>query len=100
MSEFPFLLLSLASGFAIGSVFFIGLWLTTRRVLQSRHPAMLALGSFLARSLVAVGGFYLIARRGDWRAVIAAVIGFLAARFLAMRFHRNPEKSRGAVDGS
>jgi F1F0 ATPase subunit 2 len=83
MSESLVLLISLAAGFLIGAVFFAGLWMTTRRVLRSRHPAILSLASFLGRSLVAAGGFYLVARQGDWRAVIAAALGFLAARFAA-----------------
>jgi len=83
MSESLFLLLSLVGGGLIGAVFFAGLWLTTRQVLRSRHPALLTLASFLGRSLTAAGGFYLIARNGDWRAVVAAAAGFLAARFAA-----------------
>ena len=83
MSESLFLLLSLTGGGLIGAVFFAGLWLTPRQVLRSRHPAVLTLASFLGRSLVAAGGFYLIARRGDWRAVVAAAAGFLAARLAA-----------------
>ena len=83
MSESLFLLLSLAAGGLIGAVFFAGLWLTTRQVLRSRHPALLTLASFLGRSLFAAGGFYLIARQGDWREVVAAAAGFLAARLAA-----------------
>ena len=56
MSESLFLLLSLVGGGLIGGVFFAGLWLTTRQVLHSRHPALLTLASFLGRSLVAAGG--------------------------------------------
>lgn len=88
MSESLFLLLSLASGALIGAVFFAGLWLTTRGVLRSSHPALLSLASFLGRSLAAVGGFCLIARRGDWKAVVAAVLGFLAARLAATSLSR------------
>jgi F1F0 ATPase subunit 2 len=83
MNESLFLLLSLAGGGLIGIVFFGGLWLTARRVLHSRRPALLSLASFLGRSFLALGGFYLIAQAGDWRAVVAAALGFLAARFAA-----------------
>jgi F1F0 ATPase subunit 2 len=83
MSESLVLLLSLAAGGLIGAIFFAGLWLTTRQVLHSRCPTVLTLASFLGRSLIAVGGFYLVARQGDWKAVAAAALGFLAARFAA-----------------
>jgi F1F0 ATPase subunit 2 len=83
MSEPLVLLISLAAGCLIGAFFFAGLWMTTRQVLRSRRPAILSMASFLGRSLVAAGGFYLIARQGHWRAVVAAALGFLAARFAA-----------------
>ena len=83
MNESLYLLLSLAGGGLFGIVFFGSLWLTTRKVLHSRHPALLSLSSFLGRSSLALGGFYLIARGGDWKAVVAAALGFLAARFAA-----------------
>ena len=92
MSDSLFLPLSLAAGGLIGAGFFAGLWLTTRRLLRSRRPALLSLASFLGRSLFAAGGFYLIAHRGDWRAVVAAAVGFLAARMAATAL------SRGAAE--
>jgi F1F0 ATPase subunit 2 len=88
MSESLIVLLSLAGGGLIGTVFFGGLWMTTRRVLHSRHPAVLSLASFLGRTLISSAGFYLIARQGDWRAVVAAALGFLAARFAATALTR------------
>ena len=88
MTESINLLLSLAGGGLIGFVFFGGLWLTTRKVLHSRRPALLSLASFVGRSLLAVGGFYRFARQGDWKAVVAAAIGFLAARFAATALMR------------
>jgi F1F0 ATPase subunit 2 len=96
MSDLPFLLLAAAAGAATGLVFFGGLWLTTRKVLHSRHPALLSLASFLGRSAAAVAVFYLVARRADWKAVIAAAAGFLAARALLTLQVRRQTKHREA----
>ncbi len=95
MNELLSLLLALAAGAATGLVFFGGLWLTTRKVLHSRRPALLSLASFLGRSAAAVAVFYLVARSADWKAVVAAAAGFLAARMLLNRqvwkAKKNPE---------
>lgn len=88
MSDFLIWLLACLAGIALGGFFFGGLWWTVRRGASSRHPARLFVSSFLVRMVVAVGGFYLIAADGDWRRVIASLLGFLIARWLVVRWTR------------
>lgn len=76
--------LSLLAGLGLGGIFFGGLRLTVRRLPGARHPALLALASFLAR-LGAVGvGLYLLAPLG-WAALVAALAGILGARHVLVR---------------
>jgi F1F0 ATPase subunit 2 len=44
-------------------------------------------GSFLLRVGVAVAGFYLVSR-GDWRRLVACLVGFLIARVAITQFIR------------
>ena len=89
MSEPQFLLLlnavtGLASGLALGVVFFGGLWWTTQRLLHSRRPALLALTSLLVRMGCLAAGMYLITRIGAVAAVAAAA-GMLVVRSVIVR---------------
>ncbi len=76
-----------AGGAALGLVFFGGLWLTLRRGLGSPHAALWFLGSLLVRTAVVLGGFLLVAR-GDWRNLVACLIGFIVARLTLTHFLR------------
>jgi F1F0 ATPase subunit 2 len=95
MNEATSLTLALLAGSLLGAIFFGGLWWTIRRGLSSRSPAMLYLGSLLLRTLVAVAGFYFTSR-GDWRRLLACLLGFLAARIVATRISR-PPSAKGVI---
>jgi F1F0 ATPase subunit 2 len=84
---------ALLAGVASGAIFFGGLWWTIRRGLSSAMPAAWFIGSFVLRTGIVVAGFYFVCD-GDWRRLLAATLGFLAARSLLMRRHRLP---RGSV---
>jgi len=51
-------------GVLLGTFYFGGLWLTIKRLHCSQQPTLLSLGSFFARSLVCILGFYLIIGSG------------------------------------
>lgn len=76
--------IAIVVGLALGGFFFGGLWWTVRRLPTARHPAALALGSFLVRTAVTAGGIFLAAdgRLGPLAAALAAV---LVVRFVAVR---------------
>jgi F1F0 ATPase subunit 2 len=79
MNETVSLMSALLAGGALGAIFFGGLWWTIRGALPSHAPALWFLGSFIARTSIALGGVLLVTR-GDWRNAMACMLGFLAAR--------------------
>jgi F1F0 ATPase subunit 2 len=78
-----------AGGLVLGAVHFGGLWLTVQRLPAARRPALLALGSFVLRTVAVAGGVVLLAA-GDARRVLAALAGILAARAAAVHRVRSP----------
>jgi F1F0 ATPase subunit 2 len=99
MSEPSTLILALLAGVLLGAIFFGGLWWTIRRAVASKRPAAWFFGSLLLRTAVAVSGFYL-ASHGDWRRLLACLLGFIAARVFAARLARAPiEKTNRALEG-
>jgi F1F0 ATPase subunit 2 len=83
--------LSLATGILLGIFYFGGLWLTLKRLSQSRQPALLTLASFLMRSLVCLSGFYLVAGKG-LEALAFCLAGFIALKF-ALIYRMNSTRS-------
>jgi len=81
------LLLALLAGGALGAFFFGGLWWTVRRGLAANQPALWMLSSALLRVGVALAGFYGVAG-GDWRRLVACLIGFVVARQITLRLTR------------
>ena len=79
MNEASILMLALLAGAAIGATFFGGLWWTIRSGLHSKAPAAWFLGSLVLRTSIAVGGFYFVSH-GDWRNLLACLLGFLTTR--------------------
>ena len=80
------LCLSLAAlaGLVLGLFYFGGLWLTVQRLPSSKRPGMLMLGSFSARLLITLCGFFLV-MDGNWERIVACMAGFLATRFVITR---------------
>lgn len=81
---FPLILLT---GFGLGILFYGGLWVTIRALPKSRHPAMLALGSFWGRSALVIAGFILTTAR-RWQNAIVCLAGFVLARIVLARWTR------------
>jgi len=89
MSEAPTLILALLAGVSLGTIFFGGLWWTIRRGVASPRPAAWFLGSLVLRAIIAAAGFIFVAQ-GDWRRLVACLLGFLLARLVVMRLARAP----------
>ena len=81
------LLFAFAAGSLLGVLFFGGLWWTLRRALASPRPALWVVASLLLRIATVVTGFVLVAA-GDWRSLLACLLGFLIARWLVIRLSR------------
>jgi F1F0 ATPase subunit 2 len=75
------LIFALLAGIALGLFYFGGLWLTVQRLPTIRHPALLMLGSFFLRTLVALLGFYVV-MSGSWARLLVCLAGFLTIRTL------------------
>ena len=88
MSEGPNIVLAVAIGAVLGAVFYGGLWWTVRKGLISQQPAVWFVTSLVARTVVALLGFYAV-YRGDWRRLVACLAGFVFARVLVTRLTRS-----------
>lgn len=94
-------LLGLGAGLLVGAAYFAGLWWTVRKVTRVSRPAPWLLGSFVMRSLVALGVFALVLRLGSPLALVAALIGFMAARWLTTRYlPSDRQRDSKAVEGA
>ena len=89
MSETLNIILALLAGILLGAFFFGGLWWTIRRGVASPRPAAWFLGSLVLRAIIAAAGFIFVAQ-GDWRRLVACLLGFLLARLVVMRLARAP----------
>ena len=78
------LALASAVGGLLGLLFFGGLWWTVRRAFNSPRPALWVGGSLLLRMVCVAAGFVLVSA-GDWRRLLACLLGFWAARWMVVR---------------
>lgn len=81
---------ALVAGVLIGGVFFCGLWWTVRQGVSSKRVALWFLSSMLLRTCVVLLGFYFVSE-GDWKRLLAVLLGFIVARLIVMRLSRIPE---------
>ena len=72
-----------AGGFILGLLYFLGLWVTVRRLPHAAHPALLMFASLIGRMAVVLAGFYAISA-GGWPALTVAVAGFIAGRVVVV----------------
>lgn len=93
MNEPLSLAFALAAGVLLGAFFFGGLWWTVRQGVSSKHPALWFFGSQMLRTGIVVLGFYFILG-DDWRRLLAGLIGFIAARLIALRLAREAQQAR------
>ena len=87
MNEVPTLLLAGVAGGLLGVLFFGGLWWTVRRGVSSPRPVLWFFGSLLLRMSIVLAGFYLVGR-GNWKQLVACLVGFVVARFVVTRLTR------------
>jgi F1F0 ATPase subunit 2 len=77
------------AGLLLGASFFYGLWWTVRKGVSSKRPAPWFLGSLLLRTVVVIAGFYVVSN-GQWRHLLACLLGFAMARFIVTRLAGPP----------
>ena len=79
MNEIIYMALVFTAGLVLGIVFFGGLWLTVKKVVTSKRPALWLTGSFLIRVSITLIGFYYLSQ-GSWKNLLISVMGFIIAR--------------------
>lgn len=100
MTESMWLGLAVFGGIGLGALFFGGLWWTIGKAFKSPRPALWFIGSILLRMSIAVTGFYVISD-GHWQRLIACLIGFAVARFVARQLSKpQPKGAMPAVEGA
>jgi F1F0 ATPase subunit 2 len=78
------IMLSTIAGAGLGVLFFGGLHWTVVRLPRARRPWLLACGSFTVRVALVVIGLFLVSA-GDWKRLVAALIGWIGARVVCVR---------------
>ena len=91
MNEAVYMVLAFISGLALGTLFFGGLWLTVKKAVSAKTPALWIFGSFVIRISITLVGFYFISS-GNWKRLVVCVAGFMAARFLVIHFTRSVDE--------
>jgi F1F0 ATPase subunit 2 len=91
------IVLATVAGILLGVIFFGGLWWTVREGMSSRRPGIWFLGSLIVRMSVVMLGFFLVGQ-GDWKRLVACLVGFILARIAVIRWTRSPFQQH-AEDG-
>lgn len=97
-SDLMILALAFAAGGALGVFYFGGLWFTIQRLPGAERPGLIALISFLLRTVIAIGALALVAGE-SWQRLLAAVVGFFIARMVLVRRLGRVGKETGDMDG-
>jgi F1F0 ATPase subunit 2 len=93
MNEMPTLMLAWAAGGGLGMIFFGGRWWTVRKGVSSPRPALWFFGSLLLRMGIALAGFFFVSG-GQWKRMLACLLGFVMARLVVMWLIRTSEKNQ------
>jgi F1F0 ATPase subunit 2 len=88
MNETLHFVLALVLGLALGIVFFGGLWLTVKKTVAAKMPALWILGSFIFRVGITMIGFYYVSM-GNWQRLIICLLGFTVSRYIVIRLTRS-----------
>lgn len=83
-------------GIALGILFFGGLWLTVRKGLSSKRPAVIFMGSLIIRMGIVVIGFYYVGA-DSWQKMLACLGGFLIARIAILQITKKDKQTKTVV---
>jgi F1F0 ATPase subunit 2 len=81
----------LLAGILLGAFFFGGLWWTIQMRPPSQWSGLLFSGSLLLRMAAVLTGLYLLSH-GDWRKLVACLVGFILARIAVTRLIHLPSR--------
>lgn len=86
-------ILAFITGIVLGVFFFGGLWITVKKAIASKTPAIWFFTSFVLRVSVVIMGFYYILPTG-WQGLIFSSIGFIIARFAVAYYTKLADKKQ------
>ncbi len=87
--------LSVLAGGLLAVCFIGGLWITVHKMTVSKHPYLLAVGSFILRTAFVMNGLYLLLDSG-WQYMFAGLAGFIISRtIIAGRLSLYDEQRQG-----
>ena len=93
MSEILYITLAFIAGLALGTLFFGGLWVTVRKAVTAKTPAIWFFGSFFLRVGIVMIGFYYISL-GGWQQLIISLLGFIVARVVVTHLTKSTDKKQ------
>jgi F1F0 ATPase subunit 2 len=93
------LALAAIAGLLLGAIFFGGLYLTVRKGVSSRSPAVWFFGSLVVRMGIALAGFYFVSD-GSWQRLVACFLGFVVARLVVTWLTRPAGQQASAAPGA
>ena len=92
-----YIFLPAVAGIGLGTFYFGGLWLTLSRLMTTRNPLLLTLGSYLGRLALSFLGFYMVARAAEWQGLLVCLAFFLFVRtFMVRRWGKPVLAARGS----
>ncbi len=97
MSLYLKLGVSLLGGVAFGSIYFLTLWWMVQKLASGRGASGWVAASIVARLALVVGSFLIVILWGSWPAVLAALVGFVAARMVLVRRLPPPLREPGVT---
>ncbi len=81
------------AGLIMGTLYFGGLWLTVKKTLSSKNPALWILGSFFFRVSIVMVGFYYLAS-SNWQRLLICVLGFIIARYIVVNYTKSIDEKQ------
>ncbi len=91
MNEVWHIILVFAAGIILGTLFFGGLWLTVKKSITAKSPALWLIGGFFIRINMVLIGFYYVS--GDsWQRLLICLLGFIIARMIVMQLTKTYEQ--------
>ena len=87
------MILVFIAGLALGTLFFGGLWLTVKKAVNAKIPALWIFSSFFLRISITLVGFYFIGS-GNWVRLLICLSGFIIARFIIIHFTKSIDEKQ------
>jgi len=93
MNDILYMIIAFFAGMVMGTLFFLGLWITVKKAVNSKIPALWLVGSFFLRIGIILIGFYFISL-GNWQRLLVCVLGFIVARFIVLNLTKSNEQKQ------